>query len=669
MDEEGVRIVYHRDFIPERFLPLFNSCAIEMFLHKIPGLSSRFLYGNDDMFPLAPMTEKDFFDGNKPCQHYEEKPYPEEPNIFHKICRNGQNFVGKEFGKEYNTLIRGGHGITPMLKSTWEHLWKIGRKEIEESVTPFRESRNFIQWICPWWHYMSGKYVDKRPKTAYVSTKNTIGEIEKAILSAEGILCINDNECVDNVSQYASAVRKTIGMKLSGKKKDVSPDNYRMWVTYHKDEFLKDYGLVEDEHHKLFATHKTPSEKNINHMNSVYSEMVTLWYVWQNNLKTDYVGFEHYRRRMSVNQMPKKGECQIFRAINFGSQTVYQQYAQCHNSKDMDTMISVLDEKYGAGNQYSTYLKKDNIFVANCCFMMQWADFTKLCNYLFPLLDGFASACGISSSDVEGWRNKAIFDFKKVKTEYQMRAVSFLAERLISAWIVTNMKWWNGIDVAIVHYNTPEMTAAAIKSLNKCTPGCSVTVFDNSDERPFENTFSNVSVIDNTKGQIIDFDELLSHYPDKEDGDIAKSNYGSAKHSKSVDYLMDVLPNGFVLMDSDVLVKKNIRKFVDRNFAVAGTEQIKKNIPLFQPFFCWLNVPMLKENGIHYFNGDKMWALSNVYPNNRYDTGAWLFEDVSNKKLPWKHDDIWQYIIHLVHGSWRGSNANAWLKEHRNLFE
>ncbi len=132
---------------------------------------------------------------------------------------------------------------------------------------------------------------------------------------------------------------------------------------------------------------------------------------------------------------------------------------------------------------------------------------------------------------------------------------------------------------------------------------------------------------------------------------------------------MDVLPNGFVLMDSDVLVKKNIRKFVDRNFAVAGTEQIKKNIPLFQPFFCWLNVPMLKENGIHYFNGDKMWALSNVYPNNRYDTGAWLFEDVSNKKLPWKHDDIWQYIIHLVHGSWRGSNANAWLKEHRNLFE
>ena len=41
-------------------------------------------------------------------------------------------------------------------------------------------------------------------------------------------------------------------------------------------------------------------------------------------------------------------------------------------------------------------------------------------------------------------------------------------------------------NVAIVHFNTPELTRATILSLWKHTPDCHVTVFDNSDRRPFE---------------------------------------------------------------------------------------------------------------------------------------------------------------------------------------
>ena len=43
------------------------------------------------------------------------------------------------------------------------------------------------------------------------------------------------------------------------------------------------------------------------------------------------------------------------------------------------------------------------------------------------------------------------------------------------------------MDVLIIHYNTPELTAAAIRSLWKHTPGARVTVFDNSDKRAFDN--------------------------------------------------------------------------------------------------------------------------------------------------------------------------------------
>ena len=666
MDMDGVRVVYHKEFIPERFLPTFNSATIEMFLHRIPGLSECFVYGNDDMFPLSPLKEEDFFRDGLPCQHYNEKPFPAKPNIFHHACQSGLNFVAGEFGKNYvSTWLHGGHSMSPILKSTCEHLWGRGARTIEGSISPTRQSWNFYQYIYTNYQHLSGRYADHTPEYTYVSTKNSVAEVRKAIVQSRGIVCINDNECVSDVSEYASVVREGINARLmNGQKND-----YMIWVTYHRDELIASHSLYEDEHHTLFATHKEVDRKNINHMNPVYSEMVTMWYVWKNSRKSDYVGFEHYRRHLNIHAMPKKGECQVFRALDFRKQTVYEQYAQCHNAKDMDLMLSLLENRHGADNGYVRHIRNSHVLIANCCFLMRWADFKKMCEYLFPLLEDFASACGISNTNVEEWRRKAEKDFGGYRTDYQARVLSFLAERLISAWIATHMKWWNGINVAVVHYNTPELTSAAIRSLNRFTPGCRVTVFDNSDERPFENTFENVSVIDNTNGQVIDFDEMLSHYPDKEEDDVAKSNYGSAKHCRSVDYLMDVLPDGFVLMDSDVLVRKDVRGLVDYRRAVTGMTNTKNGVTLFHPMLCWMNVPMLEASGIRYFNGDKMWALSHLFPNNRYDTGAWLYEEVKAKGLPCIETDIWSYIIHFGHGSWRKKDYAQWLENNKSLFE
>ena len=49
VDRSVVNVVLHKDIIPERFLPTFNSTTIEMFMHRIPGLGEEFLYFNDDM--------------------------------------------------------------------------------------------------------------------------------------------------------------------------------------------------------------------------------------------------------------------------------------------------------------------------------------------------------------------------------------------------------------------------------------------------------------------------------------------------------------------------------------------------------------------------------------------------------------------------------------------
>lgn len=49
----------------ERVLPTFNSTAIETMLHRIPGLSDRYLYFNDDIFLLRPTCERDYFLGER----------------------------------------------------------------------------------------------------------------------------------------------------------------------------------------------------------------------------------------------------------------------------------------------------------------------------------------------------------------------------------------------------------------------------------------------------------------------------------------------------------------------------------------------------------------------------------------------------------------------------
>ena len=57
-----IRVVSHREIMPAEILPVFNSCTIELFLPRIPGLAEHFLYANDDMFFSRPVDPGFFFD-------------------------------------------------------------------------------------------------------------------------------------------------------------------------------------------------------------------------------------------------------------------------------------------------------------------------------------------------------------------------------------------------------------------------------------------------------------------------------------------------------------------------------------------------------------------------------------------------------------------------------
>lgn len=218
-------------------------------------------------------------------------------------------------------------------------------------------------------------------------------------------------------------------------------NDYTIWVTYHKDSLVDEYKLTEDVHHRLFPVHKPAGGVNINSLNPVYSELVTLWYVWKNQIQSKYIGFNHYRRMFNVSRLPKEGECQVLEIKQFKHRTVYLQYARHHNVKDIDLVLDIIAEKYGKGNPYEKYIRTSYTLLPCCCFLMSWENFDTLCQFLFGILDEFAVRTGCKDN-VEAWRQKATRDFNGQNVDYQMRLPGFLAERIISAWIINHLKYY-----------------------------------------------------------------------------------------------------------------------------------------------------------------------------------------------------------------------------------
>ena len=203
-----------------------------------------------------------------------------------------------------------------------------------------------------------------------------------------------------------------------------------IWLTYHNDKQIQEYKLKDTENIRLFKGNDTSVEgDNINHLNRFYSELTTMYYVWKNRIESRQIGFCHYRRPFNNVFEVDEGQCQVL-SINHGS-PIFQHYKFAHNYQDMYDIVDVLNKLYGDKNPYSQYLLKGNVFIPCCCFIMNYSDFEKLCEWLFPILFAWDKKNGLNM-DPTKYMEKAQRDFRYDDVNYQCRAVAFLAERLIS---------------------------------------------------------------------------------------------------------------------------------------------------------------------------------------------------------------------------------------------
>ncbi|MCR5463683.1 MAG: hypothetical protein K6F06_04005 [Bacteroidales bacterium] len=198
VDTSKVCVVTHRDIIPENYLPTFNSSMIEMFLHRIPGLSEQYLYFNDDMFPVMDCAEEDFFVGGIPSMGLSRRIFAFSP--FLRLTKRSDNLARKSLNLPRSIFyLRPRHICSPMLKSECELLYETVSTEILDSLSPLRSEKNYNQYLFLDYMFLKGKMVNKSLSRKHFSlAAASVGKIADFIREPEAkIVCINDVEMDD----------------------------------------------------------------------------------------------------------------------------------------------------------------------------------------------------------------------------------------------------------------------------------------------------------------------------------------------------------------------------------------------------------------------------------------------------------------------------------------
>lgn len=224
----NLHIVNHVDYIPEKFLPTFSSHVLEIWMHRIEGLTEHFVYFNDDFFLIRPVTPKDFFHHGKPCDMAAFQPVvanPSDPLMSH-LYLNNMLVLCKYFNKRenvrqqpwnyfhpgypplyffYNLLemafpLYSGlytvHGPMPFCKSTFETLWELeGELLTQVSTNRFRSKEDVTPYLFREWQKLSGNFHAKNVHRMLgyfgISEDNT--KLLKAIKTQKKkVLCLND---------------------------------------------------------------------------------------------------------------------------------------------------------------------------------------------------------------------------------------------------------------------------------------------------------------------------------------------------------------------------------------------------------------------------------------------------------------------------------------------
>lgn len=200
----GVHIVLHEHFIPKRFLPTFNSTAIEMFVPYIPDLAEHFIYANDDMYIMNPCEPSDFFtlEGKPKYQMRAISKNDIRNEQFRVVCANqwwkmATNLHIKIDRSHYQRQY---HGVSPMVKSKCLEAIDCMKKDyVLSTVTNFRQDKNMNQYIFTNYCALTNYREESDVSFVYCGAEKPKHLIDTLATTKAKILCAND--CATNLSE------------------------------------------------------------------------------------------------------------------------------------------------------------------------------------------------------------------------------------------------------------------------------------------------------------------------------------------------------------------------------------------------------------------------------------------------------------------------------------
>ena len=164
--KERLKYVYHKDIIPRKFLPTFNSITIESYLHKIPNITNTFIYLNDDVF-FGNFVNSDFF-YNKKCLNIFIRPIKKaSERSNNKPWLDYYLNVYDIFIKEYNVFPNFApvHTCHMINVDLCNKVWEVFGDELNNSMTQIRNKININFWfLCYAMGLYTGYFKNKIPK-------------------------------------------------------------------------------------------------------------------------------------------------------------------------------------------------------------------------------------------------------------------------------------------------------------------------------------------------------------------------------------------------------------------------------------------------------------------------------------------------------------------------
>lgn len=228
---EKLRVIKHTDYIPEKYLPTFNSNVIELNYHRIEELSENFILFNDDFFVIRESSPELFFQNGLPCDELVAKTlvnYDPSSYIWHIVLNNMgvinryfsggramfRNFdkwlnpvydlktntmnLSKIFGKRLSSFYDF-HTHVCHKKSVFKKLWELEGDYLDKvCMNRFRSPLDLSQWLMRYWNLASGQFfpVDMNKISRYCwfdDVETSLGTIQSVIADSDTrIIVIND---------------------------------------------------------------------------------------------------------------------------------------------------------------------------------------------------------------------------------------------------------------------------------------------------------------------------------------------------------------------------------------------------------------------------------------------------------------------------------------------